>query len=131
MLSKPIAHKGLHSNSAEYPESPLVAFKEAIKRGCSIELDVRMTKDKHIIVFQDMELTRLTGRNKNVQKTAYREINKLRLYHNTERRIPLLIEVLLDSLQVYCSGSSGRTIGGRKEEVIALKDTAADRALLC
>ncbi len=38
-----ISHRGLH-DGFHVPENSLLAFEEAIKKGYSIELDVRITK---------------------------------------------------------------------------------------
>ena len=53
-----IAHRGLHNKI--YPENSLGAFKNAIKKGYSIECDIHVTKDKKVVVFHDNNLKRMT-----------------------------------------------------------------------
>ncbi len=58
-----IAHRGASTSA---PENTIAAFKKAIEEGSdAIELDVRLTKDKEIIVIHDSRLERTTnGRGK-------------------------------------------------------------------
>jgi len=54
-----IAHRGA---SGLAPENTLAAFRRAIQQGADmIELDVRMTKDYHIVVHHDRTVRRTTG----------------------------------------------------------------------
>ena len=48
-----IAHRGVYYNCRE---NTISAFKEAIKRNYIIELDVRLTKDKKVIVVDKLGL---------------------------------------------------------------------------
>ena len=48
------AHRGLHNKKIK--ENSVKAFERAIKNGFGIELDIRMTKDKVLIVFHDKEI---------------------------------------------------------------------------
>jgi glycerophosphoryl diester phosphodiesterase len=92
-LSRPIAHKGLYSNSFNIPENSIPAFKKAIELGLPVELDIQLTQDNHIIVFHDYNLKRMCGINKLVKKTTIAEIKKLNLI-NSDHKIPSLSEVL-------------------------------------
>ena len=49
---KLIAHRGLHKNK-EIPENSLLAFKKAIEKNYSIELDINITKDEQIVEFYE------------------------------------------------------------------------------
>lgn len=54
-----IAHRGY---KAKYPENTLAAFKAAMDLGVSmIELDVCLTRDRHIVVIHDETLDRTTN----------------------------------------------------------------------
>ncbi|MEG2348374.1 MAG: glycerophosphodiester phosphodiesterase family protein [Clostridia bacterium] len=86
-----LAHRGLHSNTV--PENSIEAFKEAIKAGYNIELDVCLTKDNKLIVFHDYNLKRLTGLDKNINECTLEYIKTLKL-NNTMFSIPTLEEVL-------------------------------------
>ena len=54
------AHRGYR---AKYPENTMLAFREALKLDIdSIEMDVHMTKDYHIVVCHDAKLDRTTDK---------------------------------------------------------------------
>ena len=83
-----IAHRGIHDNKNIY-ENTLESFKLAIKKGYIIELDIRITKDKQIVVFHDNNTKRITKQEKIVEESTYKELNNQNIIH-----IPLLSEVL-------------------------------------
>lgn len=84
------AHRGCYSSA--FPENSLGAFKRAMESGFGIELDVRMTKDRQIVVFHDSNLLRMCGVDKEVKDLTLSEIKELRL-KDTEFEIPTLWEV--------------------------------------
>lgn len=92
-LTRPIAHKGLHSNDSHTPENSIPAFQKAIKHKLPIELDIQLTLDNKIVVFHDYNLQRICGLNKLVKKCTLAEIKELNLL-NSGYKIPLLAEVL-------------------------------------
>lgn len=83
-----IAHRGIHDNKNIY-ENTLESFKLAIKKGYIIELDIRITKDKQIVVFHDNNTKRITKQERIVEESTYQELNNQDIIH-----IPLLSEVL-------------------------------------
>ena len=83
-----IAHRGIYDNEKIY-ENTLESFELAIKKGYIIELDIRITKDKKIVVFHDSNTKRITKQNKIIEESAYQELNNQNIIH-----IPLLSEVL-------------------------------------
>lgn len=87
-----IAHRGLFNN-IDVLENSCSAFKSALDKSIPIELDVRLTKDKVLVVFHDANLKRLTGVNKLVSELNYEEIRTLKLL-NTTSSIPTFKEVL-------------------------------------
>ena len=91
ILTKPIAHRGLHDDSV--PENSMAAFDAAISEGCPIEIDVQLTKDKVPVVFHDDSLERLTGHAKRVTRTKFAVLRKLRLA-GTDCTVPTLKEFL-------------------------------------
>ncbi len=103
LITKPIAHRGLHDESI--PENSLPAFEEAIKHGFPIETDVRFTKDKRLIIFHDDTLARMTGDGRAVSDCTLEEMQTLLLdgkehiptfeefLHCIAGRTPLLIEI--------------------------------------
>ncbi|AIO18519.1 cytoplasmic glycerophosphodiester phosphodiesterase [Candidatus Izimaplasma bacterium HR1] len=85
------AHRGLHNK--EIPENTMTAFSNAVSHGFDIELDIRMTKDKEIIVFHDSSLARLCGEEVKVDESNYSDIENIRVL-NSDETIPLLKNVL-------------------------------------
>ena len=88
-----IAHRGLHNINDGIPENSVPAFRRAINKGYSIELDVHLTKDKKIVVFHDNTLKRVCGINKKIEECTYDELLKYNLF-DTKYKIPLFKEVL-------------------------------------
>ena len=85
-----IAHRGF---SALYPENSLLAFKRAIDIGANvIELDIRETKDKELIIFHDPNLKRIAGIDSEISSLSLNEIRKIDL--GMSQKIPTLREVL-------------------------------------
>ena len=83
-----ISHRGIHNNTSIY-ENTLEAFKLAIKKKYTIELDVHLTKDNQIVVFHDYNTKRIIGKNDIIEETTYKELNNQKIIH-----IPTLQEVL-------------------------------------
>lgn len=92
--SVPLAHRGIHNNE-DVPENSLPSFRAAVDAGCGIELDVRFTKDRQLVVFHDEELSRMCGDDRFVLDVTYDELSKLRLL-DTDEKIPLLSEVIAE-----------------------------------
>lgn len=70
-----IAHRGA---SAIIPENTMSAFKKAIEMGAdAIETDVHMTKDNHLILIHDEQLSRTTNGVGWVKDYTLKEIKKL------------------------------------------------------
>jgi glycerophosphoryl diester phosphodiesterase len=89
----PIAHRGLHAAHDGRPENSLAAFEHACALGFPAELDVRLTRDREVVVFHDRALRRLTGAAGRVEDRTLAEIRALRLRGSREP-VPLLREVL-------------------------------------
>ena len=87
----PIAHRGLQKENC--PENSMAAFKCSIDEGYPIELDVRLTKDKKVVVFHDKNLNRLTNDKRDIENITFNELKKLSLL-STNEKIPLLKKVL-------------------------------------
>jgi glycerophosphoryl diester phosphodiesterase len=91
ILSQPIAHRGLHDEVI--PENSIPAFEAAIAAGCSIEIDVQLTKDRVAVVFHDDIVQRVTGVKKRLTRMKFADVQKLRL-NGTEYGIPTFVEFL-------------------------------------
>ncbi|NLW56067.1 MAG: glycerophosphodiester phosphodiesterase [Firmicutes bacterium] len=86
-----IAHRGLPDD--KIPENSLPAFKAAVEKGYSIELDVAMTKDRKLVVYHDKKLRRGMGIDAYLQDLTYDELTKYKLFDSAET-LPLFAEVL-------------------------------------
>ena len=76
-------------------ENTLASFTKAIEIGMNgVELDVQYSADKQLIVYHDWDLDALTGAEKQIEKTSYSEIEKIRFNNEESNKIPLFTEVL-------------------------------------
>lgn len=74
-----IAHRGA---SEEELENTKEAFLRAQNEGANlIELDVRLTKDKKIVIFHDESLFRLSGINLDINDLTYDEIKDITIHN--------------------------------------------------
>ena len=91
LLKMPIAHRGLHDNIS--PENSMGAFRKAVAHGYTIETDVRLSKDKQLVIFHDDSLLRMTGAKLDVYDCTAEELSHLKLA-STQERIPLFSDFL-------------------------------------
>ena len=69
------AHRGAMNT---HPENTLVAFKEAIRlQAQMIEFDVRMTKDKQLVILHDETVDRTTNGSGKIEDFTLEEVKKL------------------------------------------------------
>src|SRR3954468_2093944 len=72
-----VGHRGV---PRLHQENTLAGFRRAVELGVpAIELDVRLTRDGHAVVFHDPDLHRLTGTPRNVSDLTWDQLSKLRL----------------------------------------------------
>lgn len=109
------AHRGVYDNK-KIIENTISSFKKAIDGNYNIELDIRITKDKKIVVFHDANIKRLTNINKNIKDLTYKELESIKLINTTDKI--LLLEDLL------------RLIKGRVNILIEIKDHLSKDNLL-
>lgn len=89
-----IAHRGDHTKN---PENTLAAFKAAIKSGADyVEVDLRTSKDGHLVVMHDATVDRTTNGKGKVQDLTWEELKMLQVLNGTKKahKIPLFSEVL-------------------------------------
>jgi len=86
-----ISHRGLFDKNN--PENSIGAFKNSIKKGVPIELDVRILKDNTVVVFHDADTKRMTDKLVVLKDSVYDDIKDLKL-KNTGYGIPKFSEVL-------------------------------------
>jgi glycerophosphoryl diester phosphodiesterase len=94
-----IAHRG---EAKLAPENTLVAFELAIEEGAkSIEMDVRMTSDEHLVLMHDDDVSRTTDGEGRISEMTLGEIKSLRIKPRAwmsvseEQEVPTLEEALL------------------------------------
>jgi len=91
-----IAHRG---SSAHAPENTLAAFELAVAQGATaIELDAKLSADRHVVVIHDSSVRRTTGRDGLVSQmslAALRQLDAGGFFdpHYQGERIPTLEEV--------------------------------------
>jgi glycerophosphoryl diester phosphodiesterase len=71
----PVAHRGLLRHA---PENTLPAFATCLELGMGFELDIRTTKDGHLVVLHDDNVERTTnGRSRSVRDMTLKEVRQL------------------------------------------------------
>jgi glycerophosphoryl diester phosphodiesterase len=88
-----ITHRGIHDNDSELIENTIPAFAKSAELGYPIELDVRLTRDKQLVVFHDAKLKRMFGSEKYLSDLTYQELSQLK-FSNSIESVPLFSEVL-------------------------------------
>ena len=69
------AHRG---SSIQHPELTKVAYKAAIDEGADgFECDVRLTKDKQLVLWHDPDLQRITGNSAQIADSNFADIKRL------------------------------------------------------
>ena len=89
-----IAHRGNHVN---VPENTLASYKAAIKAGADyVEVDLRTTKDGHLVVLHDSKVDRTTNGQGKISDMTLAEVKKLQVFNQNWKthRIPEFREVL-------------------------------------
>ena len=116
-LGSPYAHRGLYNMDEGVPENSLTAYDRAASAGFGMELDVRLSRDKKLVIMHDANIKRMTGADVTVAEVDAAELAQYRL-RGTDEHIPFLHEVL-------------ETVGGRVPLLIELKITGSDYPELC
>lgn len=130
-----IAHRGA-SGEGLAPENTLAAFERAIETGVdAVELDVRATRDGHLVVLHDAELDRTTNASGPVRELTLEQVRQAdagswRGEEYRGQRVPTLAEVLelcrrrvLVLVEIKADGIAERTLQviddlGAREQVV-------------
>jgi len=96
---KIFAHRGL---VFEYPENTLISFRNSLKRGFSLEIDLRVTADNHLVVIHDPCTGNLNNINLIIRNSNLKDLKKIDFgekvlegkFSNKGIRIPTFSEVL-------------------------------------
>jgi glycerophosphoryl diester phosphodiesterase len=94
LFGPPIAHRGLWSPGGA-PENSLGAFHAACVAGYGIELDVQLSADGEAMVFHDVQLRRMTGKEGRVADYTAADLRQMRL-GGADETIPTLAEALTE-----------------------------------
>jgi len=89
-----IAHRGNH---VAVPENTIAAAREAIKAGADyVEVDLRTTKDGHLVVLHDATVDRTTNGAGKISTMTWNEVKNLQVFNRNKKthRIPEFKEVL-------------------------------------
>lgn len=109
------AHRGLHDIKRGVPENSLPAFSRACEAGYGIEMDIRATRDGHLVVHHDADLKRSCGDIRRVCDTPLKELQALPLF-GTQEHVPTLDEALA-------------CVNGRAPLIVELKTDQSDASL--
>ena len=134
LLSRPIAHRGLHGREHGAVENSLGAAEAAIAAGFGIECDIQLSSDGVALVFHDETLDRLTTASGRIDALASKDLARIRLRHGDETiptlnaflnrvdgRVPVVIEIKSGfDADVRLVDEALERIG-RYEGVVALK----------
>lgn len=118
LVETPIAHRGLHND--ELPENSIGAFKNAVKSGYAIELDVQIIADGTVVVFHDETLSRMTGNDGYVKFLTKQDLPMLKLGSSKET-IPTLneaLEAIAGEMPVIIEIKNNAKVGGLEQKVI-------------
>ncbi len=109
------AHRGAITFA---PENTLKAVKKAIELGVDgVEIDVRLTKDKELVVIHDKKVDRTTNGKGHVHSFTLEEIKELEIKGG--EKIPTLEEVLKET-KMKCKLNIELKISGAEEKAIEL-----------
>lgn len=89
-----IAHRGNHVNA---PENTLASTREAINCGADyVEVDLRTTKDGHLVAMHDAKVDRTTNGMGKVADMTWQEVEELQVFNRNKKthRIPEFKELL-------------------------------------
>lgn len=85
-----VGHRGARFYA---PENTITSFRKALELGANaVELDVRKTKDDHIVVVHDEDVKRTTNREGLVRELTLKDIKSLSI--EGDEKIPTLEEAL-------------------------------------
>ena len=115
-MVKVIGHRGA---SEDAPENTLSSVKESFKQGSDgVEIDIRLTKDNHVVCIHDKNSLRTSGEFIIISETKFNALKKLDVGSWKSKkwkneRIPLLEEVLKvipDKKEIFIEVKTGTEI---------------------
>ena len=91
METEIISHRG---NGFGFPENTFAAFQEAIRKGCSIELDIYLSKDKVPMITHFLDLDTLTVGDGNFSDHTAEELSKVSLKEDRNHKVISLSSII-------------------------------------
>ena len=94
-----MGHRG---SPTKITENTIPSFEKSLDQGVEgVELDIRLTQDKKIIVFHDSNLLRLVGVNIDIKDITYKEMVAHSLKKNKNQTIDVVAPQLEDLLPLF------------------------------
>ncbi len=118
------------------PENSLAAIQRCIDLGVDIvEIDVRLTKDGHLVLMHDLSVDRTTNGSGKVSEMTLEEIKQLRLRNacgvrHSRQQVPTLEEVMAltkEKIMVNLDKTEGETV--REAFEVLVKTGTVDQAI--
>jgi glycerophosphoryl diester phosphodiesterase len=94
------AHRGLYGNGVK--ENTAEAFSQAVKNGCGVEFDIRLSSDKIPVVIHDPTLLRVFGIDRRVDSMTVSELKRTGIPSLNDvlkiigGRVPVIAEIKAD-----------------------------------
>ena len=131
------AHRGAVE---KHPENTIAAFKEAIRLGAQmIEFDVRLSKDKQLVIMHDTLVDRTTNGSGYLHEMTLRELKRLdagswKSIQFKGEKIPTLqevLEIIPDSIWLNIHLKGGKKLGRKTAKLIVAKKRLHQAILAC
>jgi glycerophosphoryl diester phosphodiesterase len=89
LISRPIAHRGLHDAGAGIVENTRSAVTAALEARYAIEVDLQLSADNRVMVFHDTSLSRLTEADGLLKKLTSDKLQNIRFKDTSDRMLAL------------------------------------------
>ncbi|PPJ44886.1 glycerophosphodiester phosphodiesterase, partial [Rhizobium sp. KAs_5_22] len=77
----------------------MIDFTDALKTCKAVEFDIRLTKDKQIIIFHDHNFKRIGNLDKTVKSMTFSEIKQMKYFKkNPEKLPPLFVDDFVEKI---------------------------------
>lgn len=125
LISRPIAHRGLHDAGENRIENTKSAFEAAVRAGYAIECDVQLAADGVPVVFHDQLLDRLTREKGPLIRHTAAELKKVELRDTGDGilRLDELVNLVNGSVPLFIELKSlwngDRRLAANSAEILA------------
>lgn len=95
--NKEILIMGHRGSPTQITENTLSSFQKAIDQGVDgLELDIRLSKDKQIVIFHDADLKRLSNRTEKINQLSLTELQTIELHKKENQKEEAYVPSLND-----------------------------------